>query len=121
MILILYPFRKELTPLWDKCYFGEDERNGFAPAFDGKFLLILQYFNQYIVENVQNCALHAPTEKFRKICVNLNVMSVLGSLGYSGISITKLLFNYSKNKFSSTAGLFFKTTLRMACAQRCKV
>ncbi|CAB3987506.1 Hypothetical predicted protein, partial [Paramuricea clavata] len=26
--------RKELTQLWDKCYFGEDERNGFVPAFD---------------------------------------------------------------------------------------
>ncbi|XP_028403119.1 protein regulator of cytokinesis 1-like [Dendronephthya gigantea] len=29
--------RKELKQLWDKCYFGEDERREFSPAFDDNY------------------------------------------------------------------------------------
>ena len=32
----LFQFRKELSELWDKCFFGPAQREEFTPAFDGK-------------------------------------------------------------------------------------
>ena len=37
--------RKELKQLWDKCFFGEDERREFTPAFDG----MSSFFVKFIV------------------------------------------------------------------------
>ena len=33
----LFQFRKELSELWDKCFFGPAQREEFTPAFDGKW------------------------------------------------------------------------------------